>query len=185
MPGFKKLGAAELYRAHSIWLEEVEYETPDGERFTRAIVRHPGAVSVVALREDGRAVLVRQFRAAIDRDVLEIPAGKRDVEGEDPSTTAQRELEEEVGLRADTVELLVEFYNSPGFCDEHSYAYLATGLTECDRAPIGPEESAMTIEYVALDDVPKLIAAGELTDAKSIIALLMARERIATRASEP
>ena len=126
-------------------------------------------------------MLVRQFRAPVDGDVLEIPAGKRDVDGEEPSATANRELEEEVGLRADNIELLLEFYNSPGFCDEHSFAYLATGLSECERAPVGPEESAMTIEYVGLDDVPGLIAAGELVDAKSIIALLAARERMASR----
>ena len=181
MAGFKKLGGVELYRAHSIWLEEVEYEAPDGRRFKRDVVHHPGAVSVVAVRDDGHAVLVRQFRAPIDGDLLEIPAGKRDVEGEEPSVTASRELQEEVGLRADNIELLLEFYNSPGFCDEHSFAYLATGLTECDRAPVGPEEAAMTLEYISLDDVPDLIAAGQLVDAKSIIALLAARERMASR----
>lgn len=178
---FKKVGGVELYRAHSIWLEEVEYESPDGQRFKRDIVHHPGAVCVVAWRDDGHVALVRQFRAPLDGDLLEIPAGKRDVDGEEPSLTARRELEEEVGLRADNVELLLEFYNSPGFCDEHSFAYLATGLTECDRAPVGPEESAMTIEYVPLDEVQSLISAGELVDAKSIIALLAARERMASR----
>jgi ADP-ribose pyrophosphatase len=175
---FKRLGEVELYRAHSIWLGEVEYEAPDGSRFTRDIVHHPGAVSVVAVLDDGRAVLVRQFRAAIDSDLLEIPAGKRDVDGEPPSLTARRELEEEVGLIAEHLELLGEFYNSPGFSDEHSFAFLATGITEGERAPVGPEESAMTIEYVLLDDVPSLIASGELVDAKSIIALTLARERL-------
>jgi ADP-ribose pyrophosphatase len=136
---------------------------------------------VVAVHDDGRAVLVRQFRAPIDGDLLEIPAGKRDVDGEDPAATARRELEEEVGLHAENIELLLEFYNSPGFCDEHSWAYLATGLTGCERAPVGPEESVMTIEHIALDDVPGLIAAGDLVDAKSIIALLMARDRMAQR----
>jgi ADP-ribose pyrophosphatase len=179
--GFKRLGEVELYRAHSIWLGEAEFEAPDGSRFKRDIVHHPGAVSAVAVLDDGRVVLVRQFRAPVNREVLEIPAGKRDVEGEDPSITAQRELQEEVGLRADNIELLVEFYNSPGFCDEHSFAFLATGITECERAPVGPEEAAMTIEYITLDDVPHLISSGELVDAKSIIALQCARERLARR----
>jgi 8-oxo-dGTP pyrophosphatase MutT (NUDIX family) len=176
---FKRLGEVERYRAHSIWLGEIEYQAPDGQRVKRDVVHHPGAVSVVPVLDDGRVVLVRQFRAALDRDILEIPAGKRDVEGEEPSVTAERELEEEVGLRAASVELLAEFYNSPGFCDEHSLAYLATGLTEGKRAPVGPEERAMTIEYLRLDDVPGLIASGELVDAKSIIALLLTRERMA------
>ena len=181
MSGFKKLGEVEICRGHAIWIGEAEFEGPDGGHFKRDIVHHPGAVSVVPLLDDGRVVLVRQFRAPVNGDILEIPAGKRDVEGEDPSLTAKRELEEEVGLRAEKVELLLDFYNSPGFCDEHSFAYLATGLTECERAPVGPEEAAMTIEYIRLDDVPDLIASGELTDAKSIIALLLARERTGTR----
>jgi 8-oxo-dGTP pyrophosphatase MutT (NUDIX family) len=181
VPGFRKLGEVELYKAHAIWLGEAEFEAPDGTHIKRDIVHHPGAVSVVPLLDDGRVVLVRQFRAPINAEILEIPAGKRDVEGEEPSITALRELEEEVGLRAESVELLVEFYNSPGFCDEHSLAFLATGITEGTRAPVGPEESAMTVEYIRLDDVPQLIASGELTDAKSIIALLSARERIGNR----
>jgi len=179
MPGFEKLGERELYRAHSIWLGEATFRGPDGAEFTRDIVHHPGAVSVVPVLDDGRVVMIRQFRAPIDGDLLEIPAGKRDVDGEPPDITARRELEEEVGLLAGNVELLVEFYNSPGFCDEHSYAFLATGLTQCERQPVGPEESAMTIEYIDLDDVPRLMAAGQLVDAKSIIALLVARERLA------
>src|SRR3954447_20913049 len=126
MPGFERLGERELYRAHSIWLGEATYRGPDGSEFSRDIVHHPGAVSVVPVLDDGRVVLIRQFRAPIDGDLLEIPAGKRDVDGEPPDLTARRELEEEVGLLADNVELLVEFYNSPGFCDEHSYAFLAT-----------------------------------------------------------
>jgi ADP-ribose diphosphatase len=181
VPGFKKLSEAEICRGHAIWIGEAEFEAPDGEHFKRDIVHHPGAVSVVPVLDDGRVVLVRQFRAPVNGDVLEIPAGKRDVEGEEPSITAGRELEEEVGLRAEKIELLLDFYNSPGFCDEHSFAYLATGLTECEKAPVGPEEAAMTIEYISLDDVPGLIASGELTDAKSIIALLLARERMAQR----
>jgi ADP-ribose pyrophosphatase len=181
VPSFKKLGEVEVYRAHSIWLGEAEFEAPDGTRFKRGIVHHPGAVAVVPVLDDGRAVLVRQFRAPVNRALLEIPAGKRDVEGEEPNVTAQRELEEEVGLHAGKVELLLDFYNSPGFCDEHSLVYLATGITEGERAPVGPEESAMTIEYISLDDVPHLIASGDLVDAKSIIALLLARERRANR----
>ena len=180
MAGFKKLGEVELYRAHSIWLAAAEFEGRTADA-SRDVVHHPGAVSIVPLLDDGRVVVVRQFRGPLNMDVLEIPAGKRDVEGEEPSITAHRELEEEVGLRAEHVELLLDFYNSPGFCDEHSFAYLATGLTEVERAPVGPEEAAMTIEHVRLDDVPSLIASGELVDAKSIIALLIARERMANR----
>src|SRR5689334_8720889 len=98
-------------------MAEGEYEAPNGTRFQRDIVHHPGAVSVVPVLDDGRVVMVRQYRSPIDMDVLEIPAGKRDVEGEDAVITAHRKLAEEVGYEAGSMELLVEFYNSPGFCD--------------------------------------------------------------------
>jgi len=175
---FRKLGEQLLHRGHSISLVEAEFEAPDGARFTRDIVHHPGAVAIVAVHDDGRAVLVRQYRAPLGTEILEIPAGKRDVEDEPPEVTAGRELAEEVGLAAEHIEFLCEFYNSPGFCDEHSYAYLATGLTDCDTAPVGPEEAVMEIVRIPLDDMPGLIATGELIDAKSIIALLLARERL-------
>jgi len=177
---FRKLSERGLYEGTLISLGVGTFEAPDGSTFERDLVHHPGAVSVVPSIDDGTAVLmVRQYRAALDADVLEVPAGKRDVEGEPPATTARRELAEEVGLRADNVELLAEFYNSPGFSDEHSFTYLATGLSSCDAAPVGPEEEVMQIVHVPLDDVPGLIASGELTDAKSIIGLLLARERLA------
>ena len=105
-------------------------------------------------------ILVRQYRAAIDRELLEIPAGKRDVAGEPPEDTARRELVEEVGMRAGRLELLAEFYNSPGFCDEHSFVYLALDLEPCPSDLQGIEEQHMTIERVALDDVPGLIRPG-------------------------
>src|SRR5438128_4727069 len=111
MTGFRKLSERERCRGHSIWMSEADFEAPDGQRFSRDIVHHPGAVSVVAVDFDGRAVLLRQFRSAIDAELLEIPAGKRDVDGEEPAITAARELAEEVGLKAAHMELLAEFYN--------------------------------------------------------------------------
>jgi ADP-ribose pyrophosphatase len=179
--GFTKLEEHELFRGHAVWMSEAEFRGPDGSTFLRDIVHHPGAVSVVPLLDDGRVVMVRQYRSALETEILEIPAGKRDVEGEPPELTAKRELAEEVGLDSDHLELLAEFYNSPGFCDEHSYTYLATALREVERAPVDAEESAMEIVHIALDDVPLLIARGELVDAKSIIGLLLARERLTAR----
>lgn len=181
MPGFRKLSERTRYDGHHISMAEGEYEAPNGTRFQRDIVHHPGAVSVVPLLDDGRVAMVRQYRSAIDALVLEIPAGKRDVEGEEPVITAHRELAEEVGYEADHMELLVEFYNSPGFCDEHSWSYLATGLHACALAPVGAEEEEMEIVHITLDDVPHLIASRDLVDAKSIIALLLARERLSGR----
>jgi len=174
---FQKLGEEELYRGALISVARGRFRAPDGSEFERDIVHHPGAVSVVPVVDDGDAVLlVRQYRAAIDRHLLEIPAGKRDVEGEPPEETARRELEEEVGVRAGRVEKLAEFYNSPGFSDEYSYVFLGLDLTPTQVSAHSPEEAAMEIERVALDEVPMLIRTGRLVDAKSIIGLCLARE---------
>jgi 8-oxo-dGTP pyrophosphatase MutT (NUDIX family) len=164
-------------RCRSGFLELVELRVagPDGESFTRDVVRHPGAVAMVPLDGD-TALLVRQWRAAPDRTLLEVPAGKRDVAEEEPTETAVRELEEEIGQRPGRLTKLGEFYNSPGFCDEYTYVYCATELTPTARTGVTAEERAMTVERVRLDDVPGLIAAGELVDAKTIVGLLLTRQ---------
>ena len=178
--GFRKVEEETVFEGHLISVATGTFEDPSGGRFQRDVVHHPGAVSVVPVFEDKRTVLlVRQYRAAVDRVLLEIPAGKRDVDGEDPEVTAARELEEEVGVRAGRLEKLGEFFNSPGFCDEHSFVYLATGLEDAEISAQGVEEEHMTIEEVPLDEVASLVASGELVDAKSIIGLALAREALA------
>ena len=179
MPPFRKLTEREIYRGHLISLGSARFAGPDGEEFDRDVVHHPGAVSCVPIVDGTHVVMVRQYRAAIEADLLEIPAGKRDVEGEAPELTAHRELEEEVGMRAGRLVKLAEFYNSPGFTDEHSFVYMGLDLTEVGSAdPQGPEERVMTIERVALADIPALIATGRLMDAKSIIGISLAREAL-------
>jgi 8-oxo-dGTP pyrophosphatase MutT (NUDIX family) len=181
-PGFRPQGEELIYRGEVISLAMARFVAPDGHGFEREIVRHPGAVSVVPLLGDGATVLLlRQFRAPIGTTILEIPAGKRDVDGEAPEATAARELEEEVGMRAGRLEQLAEFYNSPGFSDERSFTYLGLDLEPCTTAFQGVEESHMTVEEVALGDVPALIARGAIVDAKTIIGLCLARERLAVR----
>jgi 8-oxo-dGTP pyrophosphatase MutT (NUDIX family) len=178
---FRRLGEHELYRGPLITVARGTFQAPNGETFERDVVHHPGAVSVVpVLRGDaGEVLLVRQYRAPVDRELLEIPAGKRDVAGEAPAETARRELIEEVGMRAGRLELLAEFYNSPGFCDEHSFVFLALDLVPTNADAQGVEEQHMTIERVALDDAPALIRSGAILDAKTIIGLTLAREALA------
>ena len=178
MTPFRKLPAErERYRGSLISVATARFEAPDGDEFERDVVHHPGAVSVVPLVGDDEVLLVRQYRAAVDRVLLEIPAGKRDVDGEPPEATAARELAEEIGMRAGRLDQLAEFYNSPGFCDEHSYVFLGRDLTECATDAQGIEEQHMTVERVALGDVPALIARGEIVDAKTIIGLCLTKER--------
>lgn len=177
MSGFEPIDEVLKHEGPVVSVYEGRFRAPDGEILLREIIRHPGAVNVVPI-VDGHAVMVRQYRAAIDTHLLEIPAGKRDVDGEAPIVAAARELQEEVGLAAGTMTLLCEFHNTPGFCDEYSYCYLATDCTPVEADRQGVEEEQMTIEHVPLVDVPAMIAAGEITDGKSIIGLLMARERL-------
>jgi len=177
--GFRYLGEELVHQGHVIAMAVGTFEAPDGSRFTRDVVHHPGAVSVVPLHADGTVTLVRQYRAALDTELLEIPAGKRDVQNEAPALTAGRELAEEVGLEAGRLELLAEFLNSPGFSDEHSWTFLATDLVEVASDLQGVEEENMTIERFPLADVPAMIADRRLLDAKTIIGLTLALRRVA------
>jgi 8-oxo-dGTP pyrophosphatase MutT (NUDIX family) len=170
---FEKIGERVVHEGAVVTFTVGTFRSPDGVVLERDVVKHPGAVSVVPVDGD-EVILVRQYRAALGRDLLEIPAGKRDVPGEPPEATAARELEEEIGMRAATLLPLAEFYNSAGFSDEYSYVYLATGLERGEQSLQGVEEQHMTVERHRLDDVPAMIASHELVDAKTIIGLLLA-----------
>lgn len=185
MSGFRRIGERLLYQGRKLTLVMAAVTTPDGDTVEREIVHHPGAVAVVAVvdgAEGPEVVLVRQYRAALDALLLELPAGTRDVEGEDPRDTAVRELREEVGLEASGLEHLVGFHNSPGFCDELLDVYLTRSPGDVAHERQGAEEHAMTVERVPLAAVPAMIADGRITDAKTIIGLLLARDHLAHEA---
>lgn len=177
---FRRIGERSRFDGRFFRVVTGTFVAPNGFTFEREIVRHPGAVCAVPLEDDRRHVtMIRQYRAAIDRIVLELPAGKRDVESEDPADCVARELAEEIGRTARTMRELGRFFNSPGFSDEETICYLAEGLRECERDAHGIEEENITIESVDLFDVEQRVAAGDLVDAKSIIGLLLARSFLA------
>ncbi len=153
------------------------FEGPGGESVRRDVVRHPGAVSAVAI-EDDAIFLVRQYRAPIDADLWEVPAGKLDVDGEDPEPAIVRELAEEIGRRPGSLELLLRFHHSPGFCDEIQYIYLATDLTPVPAVADGLEEEHMLVEKVPFDLAIDMALDGTITDGKSIAAILAAARRL-------
>jgi ADP-ribose pyrophosphatase len=177
LPGFRKLDEREVLRTSLLNVVAARFVSPEGEEFERDVVHHPGAVVIVPMTTSGTVLMVRQYRAAIDAELLELPAGKRDVEGEPPDITAARELAEEVGRHAGRLDLLARFYNSPGFSDEFSWLYLAQDLTPAPLDRQGAEERNMAIEEVPLAAVANMIAAGEIIDAKSIIGLTLAARR--------
>jgi ADP-ribose pyrophosphatase len=181
MTPFRVVGSERRWTGDFLAADRVTIEDEHGERFERDVVRHPGAVAVVPVLSGTRDVLlVRQYRSAVGRELLEIVAGKRDVEGEPPEETAGRELEEELGHRARRLVNVGEFYNSPGFCDEYAYVYCALELEKLEHPhAVTAEEASMTVERVALDDVEELIAKREIVDAKTIIGLLLTRRFLA------
>lgn len=171
---FTKRGERLVHDGAIISLAVGTFEAPDGTTFERDLVHHPGAVSVVAVDAAGQVPLVRQYRAALDAELLELPAGKLDVADEEALECAQRELAEEVGLAAAAWELLCEFHNSPGFSDERHRVFLAQGLQDVPHDRQGVEEQAMTVEWVALADAVHLVRRGTIKDAKTVIGLLLA-----------
>jgi 8-oxo-dGTP pyrophosphatase MutT (NUDIX family) len=180
---FRSISEEELLRAWLFTVHKVYLEDPDGNPFDRFVIRHPGAVAVIPLHDDGRVTLVRQYRAPLDTMVLEIPAGTCDREHEPLEATARRELAEECGLEAETWEILLGTWNTPGISDQETWLYLATGLTPCATQPDGIEEGFMTIETVHLDDLDELVANGSLKDESTVLGLHMARDRYRARAA--
>lgn len=179
---FRKVSEKQVFSGPVVDIFDVVCEGPDGERFERQVARHGGAVSVVPIEtgDDGEpvVVLVRQYRSAVDEWLLEIPAGRRDKEGEPAEETAARELIEEAGLKPGRIEKLTEFYNSPGFTDQRSIVFMATELTPVDIERDSVEEQHMTIERFPLREVPDLIKSGKLLDGESMIGLMLAMERV-------
>jgi ADP-ribose pyrophosphatase len=139
----------------------------------REIVRHPGAVAIVAVDAAGRVTLVRQLREPALKQLLELPAGTREPD-EEPLATAKRELEEEAGLAGGDWRLAATFYSTPGFCDEFVHVYFAEGVEETDRAP--QEDEEIELVRFPVDELEALLP--EIEDAKTLAGLLLyLRER--------
>jgi ADP-ribose pyrophosphatase len=148
---------------------------PDGREATREIVEHAPVVAVVPVDENGDVVLVRQYRLATGDVMLEVPAGLVD-EGEEIEAAAQRELQEEIGYRARHLERMAGFFVSPGFCTEFIHVFLALGLEESGLD--ADEDEDIVVERLPLAAALKLVQEGSIRDAKSIVGILMARERL-------
>ena len=176
--GFRHEGDEHAFQGHLWRVVTGTFRSPEGETFHRDIVRSPGAVAVVPVL-DGQGssvdvVLVRQYRAAFDDYVLEIPAGMRDIAGEPLEETARRELLEETGYLARSLDLLHSFYPSPGMTDAVLHIYLGSSLHMEQRTGHGPEEIDMEVLTLPLQDAVEMAVRGRIKDAKSVIGLLLA-----------
>ncbi len=142
----------------------------DGGMHDYEIVVHAGAVIVLPLLDGGRCVLIRNFRHAIDKELVELPAGTLDAADEPPEEAARREVEEETGYRAGRLMAMGEFYSSPGFMTEKLHAFVATELTPT-RQRLEPTEH-IRVEVVGVDEAMEMIRDGRIVDAKTIVTLL-------------
>ena len=168
MPG-RTLSSKQIYQGRAVKLRVDTIEKPDGEKTTREIVEHADCVAVVALDEQENVVMVRQYREAIGKTLLEIPAGGIDP-GEDAVESVRRELQEEIGFLPQKIERIGGFYSTPGYCTEYLYLYLATDLKPSRLKAEDTED--IEVVRVPLSQISALIASGDICDAKSIAGLL-------------
>ena len=166
--GFHIVGGDVIAETPFLRVEQLELQGPDGTVAPRSVVRIGGAVAVVAIDGD-EVVLIKQYRTALDRAVVELPAGKLDKPEEDPQAAAARELIEEVGYAAAEWEQIAHYHTSPGYSDEFVIIYVARDLTPVAMKRIGPEEEAAEIVRVPIADIREVLPSIE--DSKTVIGL--------------
>jgi len=175
--GFQRLGFRRVAQARFLTLERDYLLDPSGRWTIREVVRHPG--SVVVIPWNGRAVaLIEQYRHAAGRRVLELPAGKLDIAGEDPEDTARRECIEEAGLAPGTLTRLHGCFTSPGFTDEYSHIFLAGELTQVEADPQGIEEEQAEILWMTADEIRNALDTDLFEDATTIVGLYALLDRL-------
>lgn len=166
----KTLATQQIYQGHAVNMRVDTVEKASGKKTTRDVVEHSDCVAVVALDEQDNVILVRQFRYAVDRFLLEIPAGGIDT-GEEPIDSVRRELQEEIGYFPRKIDKLGGFYSIPGYGTEYLHCFLATDLVPSRL--MAEDTDDIELVRVSPDQIPQLIASGEICDGKSVAALLM------------
>lgn len=162
-----------LYSGRILKLDVDRVVEPSGHEVTREVVRHAGSVVLLPVTRDGKLVLVRQYRYAVDSFVLEVPAGTLD-SGEEPEKAARRELAEETGYVAGRLDKLGEYHPSPGFLDELMHVYLAVDLEKGEPSP--EEDEELELVELPLEQVYARASAGELRDGKTLVGLSLLRD---------
>lgn len=169
----KTISSDRIYTGKVISLKVDTVEVANQGYTKREIVEHGGAVGIVAITDDNKVVLVKQFRKAIEKVIWELPAGKLEI-GENPKDCAMRELKEETGYTAQNIKLIHKFFTSAGFSNEKIYIYLATGLIS-GESKLDEDENLDTYE-LELDEAYDMVIKNEIEDAKTSIGLLLAKE---------
>jgi ADP-ribose pyrophosphatase len=166
----KQLKADYLYKGRIINLRRDEALLPNGNTALREVVEHPGGVCVAALTDEDEVLMVKQYRYPYSEVIMEIPAGKRDNQDEEPLKCGMRELKEETGAEAEKFIFLGELYPTPGYCGEIIWLYAATGLTFGEQQP--DEDEFLSVEKIPLQEAIEMIMSGEIKDAKTQTAIL-------------
>jgi len=172
------IGKEKIFSGKIIDLYVEDVELPNGKTSKREIIKHPGAVAIIAVTDEGKILMVRQYRKALERTLVEIPAGKLE-KGEEPFKTAKRELEEETGYTCKHLKPLISFYTSPGFADELVHLYLAQGLEKLDVKKDLDEDEFVDLLEVTLEEANQLVQSGEIYDAKTAYAVLYLNLKLA------
>ncbi|MFZ5988589.1 MAG: NUDIX domain-containing protein [Bacillota bacterium] len=167
----KTLSRKHIYKGNIIGVENLTVQLPNGKEASRDLVTHPGASVIIPISSNGELYMVRQYRKPIDREFLEIPAGKLD-EGEDPMVCAHRELKEETGLETKSMKHILDIHSAPGFCNEVLHMYVATDLYEGEAC--ADEDEFISSEKIPVKKLLDMVINREITDAKSIIGILLA-----------
>jgi len=171
---FETTASETLHTGKIFALRTDRVRMPGGNVVSREVVENYGAVAIVAMDDDGRIPMVYQYRHPFGRRLWELPAGLLDVDGEAPHLTAARELREEVGLAAETWQVLVDVDSAPGFSDESVRVFLATGLNEIERPEPHDEEADMTMTWCSLDDSVRRVFSGEIVNSLAVSGILAA-----------
>ncbi|MCH6268392.1 MULTISPECIES: NUDIX domain-containing protein [Neobacillus] len=166
----KTLKSEEIFSGKIISLHLQEVELPNGKTSKREIIKHPGAVAILALTPENKIIMVEQYRKALERTIVEIPAGKLEKD-EEPASCARRELEEETGYVCESLELLTSFFTSPGFADEIVHVYLAKGLTKKEDSAALDEDEFVNLEELTLEEALQYVKEQKIYDAKTIYAV--------------
>ncbi|MBE0448400.1 MAG: NUDIX hydrolase [Actinobacteria bacterium] len=174
--GFALVESKLVYKGNIISLYVDKIRSPEGKIMEREVVKHVDAVGIVALNDKGGIVLVSQYRHPINADLLEIPAGLL-ADSEDPAACAVRELKEETGYAAVRIEKLAEFYTSAGFTDERFFLYFSSDIEEGEPER-EPGEEDMQVVIIPLKDAVEMVSRGEVKDAKTLTAILMAAQKV-------